>query len=331
MDNFVFERIINLESKLNPNYFQIKNRAEIVVNYLPLGTTIGSVKEMLRRTKMINELMPIVIGKGETEQSFRRDVEEYWSALTIHIPISGKKLDASMVFDITHPVKGEALKELMKSKNISSLDKAVELIMKGSKGNEDIVLNYATPVNAEEYLWWRHCQYNKRVANSLADVDKSPNIEFYMYSDRDKIEHRTKTVKLSNQAISKVNLILSNTENGKSTLRAIVESFDEDSIAVYKVMQEEDVILAAFDLARNKPARFLELSEDNHLGTKHFLYKCLNEGLLKRLPQTTIIVDVNDSGIILGNSINDAVSFVLNESNAKYISELKAKLKAISI
>ena len=52
-------------------------------------------------------------------------------------------------------------------------------------------------------------------------------------------------------------------------------------------------------------------------------------GYLRQLPNTTIITDGTDPSVVLGNTINEVISYMASSVNAAYVNELKVKFNSL--
>ena len=73
--------------------------------------------------------------------------------------------------------------------------------------------------------------------------------------------------------------------------------------------------------------KFFALSADKKILTKAKLENYVNAGLLKRLPNTEILVDKNDPDIVLGNTMEEAVIYAERQENKAAMSEYETIYK----
>lgn len=293
-----------------------------------VGTSISSINIMLNYTKEINALMPNLLGVSANSMEFKKEVSNYWNNISVVVPEVGKKLEIGFIYKDEKTAKDyENRQSAVYSEYIKVREENVDLEPDAYKtfiekfidiesSKFDVEGN--TPINASDYLLWRYCLIHGRVANLQIHTKRSKKIDVYIDDEAE--------VKRSKQAAYKVSakarkLVYDNIGK-RDTIQNILYIMNSPA-ADSKDTVEQDM---AFDeLATTDPIKFIQLIEDKKLNTKAFIERCITKGLLRRLPNTNVIVNAEND--IVGNSIDDAIVYVESEKNKVIVDTLSAQLK----
>jgi hypothetical protein len=75
----------------------------------------------------------------------------------------------------------------------------------------------------------------------------------------------------------------------------------------------------------SNPGEFLEVLKDKDLNTKALIEDYIQAGILRRLQNSSVIVE-NGTNDIIGNTLNDAIAFFKNaEQNKLKLAQLREK------
>jgi hypothetical protein len=324
-------KIVRLEWKLNPSAFAITNKKTIGENTRKLGSTVKVVGRLMERSDEMKLLMPSILGydSNSTNINWTDMVRRYWSGITISVPPGGKELEIGLTYDIADLRRKEYIKELQKDHPDIKTDENLAEFVEGSTDGKpnveaDEYYKYASPINGEDFMYWRFATFHREVANNIDDANKSPNIRFYLYSNEELKAVRKETFKLSRDATTKYLQVLGD----KQTVSDLLSIFNIETAD----MDDVDKDMALDTIVKNSPKDFLAAVNDSNLKTKARIERYIKRGVLKRLPNTAIIVDASDPSIVIGNTINEAVAFFSSDGakNKAIISELSVKYKALT-
>lgn len=326
------KRKITIQWKLSPTPFAKANIKALGETTRKIGSSISGVSKMLSNALEQEAIMRTVIGADPKSPSSNWDklLRNYWNSLTVDIPNSGKSLETGWIFDYTASDKKDTIKDLIVSftsiKDDTSLAKHVM-----AKVSEEDKYKYGQPINPEDYMLWRYCLVYKDVANSHEDVNKSGHIRFYLFS-QEEIESTRKTkfgtkkkametfIKLIADSDKVDNIIYIGISSGKMAAPDGKGFTNLDEI-------EKHMMLESY--SNHNPNEFISLAEDANLETKAIVERYVFSGLFKRLPNSSVIVDAVEPSIVIGNNINEAVTFMHNPTNSKIISEYSARYKGL--
>lgn len=225
----------------------------------------------------------------------------------------------------------ERVEELSSEKKEEIL---ADYVMKNVEETEKF--RYCRPANVEHYLIWRFCLVLGSVGNNPNDIRKdsaktnkdvelvSTRIMFYLV-DEDDVEKRKKALQdLREKAIDKYYEVSKSKD--KATLDNYLVMFDVvGSIADLKgdTSAFKGQLL---DIATSNPQRFVDVIESTGVEKKAEIKKLIMSSLIRRIPGSSIIADGDDSSIVFGTSIEDAVSFLSASVNTAYANTLRLKL-----
>jgi len=125
----------------------------------PLGRTIFTRDEEAR-------YMPELIGVSPQHVEWDNILNVYWHNFYLNVPISGVKLNISIIYNSADDTKG-------------------------------------TPVNTRDFVIWRYALKHSWVANSVEDVNASHKIKFYLWSQGEDTKVSKARLALRDQAMLK--------------------------------------------------------------------------------------------------------------------------------
>lgn len=331
----ILKRSIKIEWKINPSYFSIVNQKIVNRQYKRIGSAVTSVNRMLAKDEMMRVLMPTILGIDPTSHTsnWSKDLADWWHSLSVEVPENGLELDTSLRFDLKpgNEIRAKYVSDFIsKNKDIDSDEKLMNALMdKKGKGvmSEDEIYRYAEPVNPYQYLIWYYCKGYRSVSNDLNAINKSSNIEFFMYDEEIKIAAKRK---IGNNAIEATELYVELAKD-KSKLRDILCLLRPDAIRDILKLSDEDVRLDVHGLLLSKSEDFIQLAKDKDFSIRADIEKYIAVNILKRLPDSKIIVDASEQTKLIGHSIQEAIVYFTTDSpeNKKYLSELSLRYKQI--
>lgn len=328
------ERIIWLQWVTPRSMFALANKNVLNSGTEPkrIGSAVTSVNLMISKGEEMRVLMPSILGADplSSKLDWEQAVKNYWHGYSVDIPIGGRELDISWNIDILDPAKKDNIEELRKStKKELKTDKELRdyLFSQGKDGKtvvpEEYLFRYATPANVEDYLLWRYCLVYRRVLNPDADpaiLDRNPDIEFQLYDPNITRVASQKALKSRQLAMSAYLDVLSKADVKDNLLwvfgdnPAVLEEYDKDAKLEHYYL--------------NQPNRFLEVYNDKNLNTKSTIERYISADLLYRLPGTGIVVDKEDTSVVLGNNINEVVAYFANPTNKEVVSRYATMYRA---
>lgn len=339
------DRTISLFWRLNPSVFQVLNQEAMGEYTRKLGSAVNVVNTLCSLTEEMKVLLPTILGVSpdNTSVNWQAKVSNYWHNFSLEVLQSGLKFNISIVFNLKDTNDTKRIKALnsilskLKVKEDASLEakeKALVDYIFGTddKGNRNVseeeMYQYGTPVNLEDYLAWRYCLLTSQVANRPEDVFKSNKIRFYLHNDEEAKKTKKDAMLKANSAI-KDYVALVGKDNSVAIMSAICIAKKLVSWSEYKELSDEDKSALVLQLATDKPIDFLTISKDKNLVVRSKLQSYIYAGLLNELPSSAIIVDATDPSKVLGDNMEDAITFISSEANKAYVSELEAKFKSL--
>lgn len=307
-----------------------------VVNFKVLGDASnkkigGSVKAenaMLVNAEELRSYLPNILGVSPTAPEWGKAVDNYVRSVSAPVESNGLDLEIGFTFDITDIDFKPAIDALIKEAKIDEDEKSlVEYIT--SKVNRNHWWRYGRPIEPADYFLWRYVQNHRKVANSIADADKSLNISFYIIDQEDVRKSKTAAFKIKNEANNLYFSISKDIDKVKAVLFAADKGMDV--VAAKGVSAEEDLIIALDQLKDQSPANFIKYASNIERAKEEaFVQECIARGVLTKLSNTNLITDAA-TGETIGNGIPEVLTYFRQESNSKYLNEVKGRLKAKSI
>jgi len=318
-------RIINLVSKVNPEVFKLINKDIFGNLEEPLGSVQGAVTRILvNHEQMLKSLMPVILSTSAEDPTWYKKVANYWHSFSIKVPVGGRNLEIGFNFDRNDLARKKSIDELISiaSKNkvtIDSDDAFMAYVLKEVPEFEKY--KYATPINVVDYLIWIFCLGHREVAkDSISNaLDKSTKIRFVLIDPKEVEDNRRAQHTLSIEATKKYLEIISDRNKVKDILYIRGENASKlDDL-------DADAKLKAF--ADHNPREFLTIANDKNSNTRARIERYCIAGVLKRLTNTSIIVDANDTSVVVGNTLDEAIAFFSSESTERVakVKEFKAR------
>lgn len=358
-------RKVKLIWRRNLSSYAETNKKVLVDDIRKIGSSITAVNKMVSSGEEMRTYLKSMIGVSPTSSDWDKAVNHYWNSLSVPIPAYEKELEIGFVYDITDPEIAKTVKAIndglpekdrlktdadlanfiqarldrviedykqkvldaAKLPDENSRSKALNMLY-NTKWEQTISIEsdhykVGRPINLEHYLLWRYCLAYRDVANEMSAVEKSPAIRFYLHSEAEaKAEKERKNaieknrmaafLKISSDA-AKVDNILYAAGMGEE-----VKAFDE-----------VDKVLKLQQFSETNSAKFVALSEDPNLSKKAKIEKYIVHGILRRLPNTEIVVDASDPSVIVGNNVSECISFFADSTNKAVVSEYEAKFKGL--
>lgn len=322
---FEKNRKVSIQWKLNPDAFAIMNKAVINDVTRKFGTSVNAVNSMLVKKELLDTTMPIILGINPTDQGWQKAVANYWNSIAVDIPENGKELEIGFSFDLSDKDRAKYISGLVSKYKLKTDEDLANAVM--AEIPEDEKYRYGTPLKADDYLLWIFSTNYRDVANSINDINKSAYIRFYIHDDEVQKKQKEAYVDLAMKAQEKfIEVVKSNDSQDKIyNILCVLEPTEINNINALNA-KERNVRL--FDVYQKNPSDFMIACDDKNLHTKAFIEQLLAKNILRKMPNTDVITDVDDASIIIGNTTTDAVSWFSLETNTAKVSEYKIRLKA---
>lgn len=326
---------------LSPTAFQAINQQALVVLERPLGNSVSAVNKMLACGEEMEMLLPEILGISPKANStdWQRHLQDYWHNFGFDVPEVGYPLDISMTFDVTDfkridYIKSIATRASIKlSGNEEESQKAQESLFKYIVKNvkETEYYRYFSPVNVDHYLKYRFCLVNAKVANDPKDMRKSNNIDFYLLDEKTLAENRKRVNEQKVKSMDAYYNLIKKEDSINIVENMLIANESVLGISQLKEMEDYDKTAMLMDIAVQEPEKFLTLINDPILERKAEIKKWVFAGLVRLLPNSNTHTDASNPSIILGNNLDEVVSFVTNDVNASYVNDIRLQYKSINI
>jgi hypothetical protein len=325
-------RKVELLWKYHPSVFEKINMEVLGEPFRKIGSGVSAVAKITTgiNAEMLRMVMPEIVKSNpdSRDQNWDKLVSNYWDSLSVMIETNGKVLETGFVFNMTDVNRKNYIKELS-----FKTDKELADYVMGFKGDKPNVpeeerFRYGHPINPEHYLLWRYCLNYSRVANSVNDINKSPKIAFYLHTQEDRERYISAQRKAKKEAIDLYIKFVTNAS--MDDYNDVLSLLTPDSIReIVNSKDMEDKQAKIMEFATSEPVKFAEIVTDKNRQLKAVVERFISYGVLKQLPESTVVVESADPSVIIGNNINECVSFFANEKNGIKYKELIAKYKSI--
>ena len=309
---------VNLYWTKNTNAFSAANKDLQIEETRILGSAKSAVTDMLAKGAEQRAIMRNVIGVDPNSQTSNWDslIKNYWDSLSVIIPSSGRILEVGFKYDIKtqDDLRKDAIRALKADKKDITTSEKLSIYAEGLE--EEYKYRFGEPLVPEDYMLWRYCLVYGYVANSIDEIKKAPKkIKFYLFSETERKDEQKAKHELKKDLTIKYLEVIKDKELMDSIL--MVNGFAE-TINDMSVIDKEQAIDG---LTLQSPNKFLASYKDKTIKTKSIIEQLVVANILRRLPNTDKIVDAKDVTINIGDSLDEAVGYFLNQKNKAIVSE----------
>lgn len=292
-----------------------------------LGGNITATNKILAHSDELRYHLRSILGINPDSVVGNWDVavRTYFDGISVTVGKEGKKLNTSLIFDVT---------DVERSKYIDKLDKEVkesdEVFAKHIMATykEEEYYKFARAEDATAYLIWRYAMLHGEVSNNIEDVGKAARIRFYLYTDAEAKAAKTKE---HNTIVKVMGKLLDTLKDAKTVKNVLYALAGYDYITVdLSADTLKDEVLCGSELKRlseRYPKEFLEITDDKDLTVKAGIEKLIKVGILSRIVDTSIITDGTEKSEIIGRNMSEAVAFWQNEINRNIVNTYTLKYK----
>lgn len=301
----------------NNSAFAKANRIQISLSYNPhnkIGSSISAVNKMTECSDELKTYMPTILGISPTDNSWGTKINEYWNSISVPVPDHGLPLEIGFKFSLDDSAKAQAIKELIAKTKIEEKEDVIGNYI-ATRVDESNKYKYSTPINTSNYLLWRYCLNYRDVANKIEDVAKSAHIRFYIHDENIRQQIEEEIFKVKSKAETKYYEILPN----RIVVENILTIFGHNVLMFKSEIAKHKTLRGIVD---TRPNEFLNIEKDKTLQIKAFIEKCVMLNLLKRYPNSTAIVDVENNDTI-GMNVDNVVVYLNDVKNKDVLSRLQ--------
>lgn len=340
---YIEKRVISIEPVYSKSYYlkaNIKALPDLAKGITP---SINATNKLVNADNINKNVLRNIIAIDPTANEWTRSVKDYYNSLMYIIPSGGKNLETGFMYNNEEDSKTftkkieDVLKEyapLLKKYADEEDSKNENLVFNKQKDElfqieveKNTIVNgipkYGVPIHPEEYIVYLYCLYTPYVAKRFKDVDKTVKIKYVMTS-----EEETKKVEEENFKL----------QFSADEAYIKVASDEAKMNLVLKVMNKYTPSMSTLDkkkelkrLSELSASSFLRTVNDKQLENKALIEDLVSANIISRIKDSGIYVDANDSSIIIGNTLSEAIAF-FNESNTinkAKASELITKYKSL--
>lgn len=257
------------------------------------------------------KLLPDLIDTNPSNPDWSQASTEFWKNISKEVPPLG-----------TDGKGGIKLEVGLRYENKEAYDADMVKIA----NSDGVIVDCAGyPINVSDYVLWRYCLVYNRVANDLAQVNASPNIDFYLYTKDKETQDKKAILNQKRQASHIYSTNIGDRTWVDYMLHVLVASDNTSRILLKDVIllsaDEKDILLDEY-MGKN-PAKFIALGNDKTLELRSFIELAISTGKLSRIPNTNTVIH---EGVTIGNSIEESVNFLNNPKNKYVYDQLKAQI-----
>lgn len=255
-----------------------------------------------------SRFLPQIIGVSPKSDNWEKATFDYWANISKPVPPGEKDGSGGLKLEV-------GLRYLNEEDYLADKKKKVE--------NGAIINPIGTPINISDYILWRYCLVYSKIANNKEDINKSANIDFYLYSKDREVKEQKASLEQKRKASQLLYQNLADRNWVEFMLRLLIRT-DQSPLYSIKDLQsvsedEKDVLLEKY--MQDKPSVFSAYAEDKNLEIKSFIEVCIAIGTLTRIANTN---SISFDGVTIGNTIDETVTYLNNPKNSQVIAQLRA-------
>lgn len=239
-----------------------------------------------------------ILGTNPNSEKWEESCKRYWANIRKRVPY-GMGLELEIGF---------------KYENLEAMQKGE------ADGTYETKQTHGRPINVSDYILWRYCLVYGRVARTVADVNNSNKIRFYIHDVDVEIDQRHAMLELRKKAMAKYIAVVGDRELVQSLLIIY-------NNPAYLSNKDKDKDLALDAEMTLDPRRFLATVDDPQLTMKALIENAILHGKLRRIDNTDTIIYGDNTPI--GNSTDEAVAYLRNPNNVKVLNNIKASLSLL--
>lgn len=266
--------------------------------------------------------LPTILGVSDVSQNWGLLTREYWANISKDVPIGekpedGLKLETGMYY----ATKEGLLAALQEENQEWATYKRNRELNREYQMKFDARFLHGTPINPADYVLWRYLLLYSECANTPEEVNNSNRIRFYLFSEAQRKQQLAVTTDLKNKAYAHYLKIAGDTETVSNLIHVLN---DEQGFVPPDGNEPYELVSAVERFMQAKPSRFLEIATDANLSTKAFIQRAIQAGILRRLPNSEIIMFGDNT--TLGNTLAEAIDFINTPTNQEVARIIKAQL-----
>lgn len=314
---------IELLWKITSSDFYKKNIDSFAELTRPFGSATNAVKTLMSHSEELKVILKPILGVNPESVTSNWDAlcKEYLDGIDFQVPKSGIKLEIGFTYDITSPRCERYIAPLKAAHKEIITDKLLADYVENNV-EEDEKYKYGEPINHDHYIIYRYALLHPHVSNDMDTVDKSANIRFLLRKEIDIAKARKD--KYAND-IKVMNVFM---EVAADPTR-VIDVLNLDS-KWNSDMDADDCLISLKELSVQYPEKFMRLATDPNLKAKAKIERYILAGLLNRIPNSSIIRDGQNPELILGNTMDEVITFMVNDKNKPLVTEYDAKYSKYS-
>lgn len=173
------------------------------------------------------------------------------------------------------------------------------------------------PVVMSDYLKYRWLLRHKYVADSKEEMLNNPMKDFYLYDPNKEVKKTNLQIKKKKLAYAEF-IKASEDEDRMDMLLRVLDNVNPSKMSAE---QKENRLET---LATTNPDKFIRFAQDKDLEIRSEIDLMVENGVLRKSGNTYFYIDE-----IIGDTIDESITFFKNKKNSSHVSDMRAKLKEL--
>ncbi len=265
-----------------------------------------------------DKYLPGIIGYSPQDGGYAKQKELFWRNISKKVTGLGVELEVGFIYP-SDEAYAKGKKEEEEQANLIELANAL-----GKRHEEifDVRSSVGEPIEVNDYVLWRYLLVYGDCANNPEDRYKSTRIRLFIIDEKKQLVRKVANIKDKRKAMA----VLLSLEEDTSKRKAVVSLMKDRLIAAKKGYSTPAEFEIALDfLVETHPTEFISTANDTGLLKKYFVQQAIDAKLLRRVPNTNIIIYGDNQQI--GASLDEAIDWLFAEPNMEILQSIKGQLK----
>lgn len=299
-----------------------------------IGGSVSASRILSANKDEIEVYFPNLIGVAPNNPDFTTRVKQYLNNIRVPVDELGRSFNTSFHYrrksDFYRIRDEEArIEEVYQKANRSDLKRlreALDAKLVALNSLEGTKYKYGYPINADEYLMYRHCLLYKDIAKDVALINSDRSIRFYFKDDAKEAEKLAKYRTEVNKA--KINYVQCLSEDDLFDA-VYIQYCVNNNLPVIASLSENriDREIKLDKYSAEEPVKFNKICSNKDVKTVAIIERLIARGEFVRSQFNQNITTVD--GEFVGANIGEAVAWFKNPENTSAINAYKGKLNNV--
>ena len=299
-----------------------------------IGGSVSASRTLSANKDEIEKYFPNLVGVAPNNPDFTTRVKQYLNNIRIPVDELGRVFNTSFHYyrkaDYYHiKAEEERIEEVYQKANrsdLKSLREALQAKLVAINSLESSKHKHGFPINADDYLMYRHCLLYKDVAKDVSLINSDRSIRFYFKDDAKEAEKLAKYRNEVNKAkMNYVQCLADDTLFDAVYIQYCVNNNLPVIASLAENRLDREIKLDKY--SADEPVKFNKIFANKDIKLMAVIERLIARGEFIRSDYNQNITSAE--GEFIGANIGEAVAWFKNPDNTSAINALKGKLNNI--